>query len=184
MNMGYRVTLADYERLQLVSMVLRGKAAVRKLKRARILLAADAGSTDAQIGRSLAVGSSTIYRIRQRFVVEGLERALNEAPRAGGERKLDTSYEAVLIAVVCSDPPSGRTRWTLQLLADEMTRVTMLEHISSETIREQLNALDLKPWHDKMSSIPKVDDALVARMNEVLRLCDERTDAPSLHREM
>jgi transposase len=183
MDMRYRVTLEDYERLQLVSMVLRGKATTRKLKRARILLAAAAGSTDAQIGRALVVGTSTVFRARQRFVEEGLERALNEAPRTGAERNFDASYEAVLIALVCSKPPNGCARWTLRLLADEMSRLTSLESISDETIRQQLKALDLKPWHERMSMIPKVDDMLITRMEDVLRLCAERSDAlrPALH---
>jgi transposase len=176
MNIEYRVTLEDYERLQLVSIILNGKAAARKLKRTRILLAADAGWTDPQISRSVAVTTSTVYRVKQRFVEEGLERALNDASRAAAERQLGPSYEAVLIAVVCSKPPSGCARWTLRLLADEMTRLTTLESISDETIRRQLKALDLEPSHERMLFIPKVDDELIARMEDVLRLC---ADAPA-----
>ena len=128
MNVRYRVTLDTSDRVQLVSMVLGGKAAVRKLKRAQILLAADAGSTDEEIARN-AVGTSTVYRVKQRFVEEGLERALSEAPRPGAERKFDVADEALLIAVACSKPPAGRARWTLQLLADEMVRLTAHESV-------------------------------------------------------
>lgn len=81
MNVRYRVTLSCQERAHLVAMVLGGKGAVRRFKRAQILLAADAGSTDEQIARNVAVGTSTVYRTKQRFVEDGLERALNEAPR-------------------------------------------------------------------------------------------------------
>jgi transposase len=126
-------------------MVRDGGTPARKRKRAQILLAADAGSTDAQIADSLAVGFSTVYRIKQRFLEEGLERALNEAPRAGAGPKFDARDKALLIAVVCSNPPSGCERWTLRLLADEMVRLTTHESISEDTIRRRLNELDLKP---------------------------------------
>jgi transposase len=176
MNVRYRVTLSTSERVQLVCMVLGGKAPVRRLKRAQILLAADKGSTDEQIAKNVAVGTSTVYRTKQRFVEEGLERALNEAPRAGSERKLDVNDEALLIAVACSKPPAGRTRWTLQLLADEMVRLTTHESVSDETIRRRLNEFDLKPWQEKMWCIPKVDAEFVARMEDVLSLYAEPPD--------
>ena len=179
MNVRYRVTLSTSERAQLVTMVLGGKLAVRKLKRAQILLAADGGSTDEQIAKNVAVGTSTVYRTKQRFVEQGLERALNEAPRAGAERKFDVNDEALLIAVACSKPPDERARWTLHLLAEEMVRLTTHESISDETIRRRLNELDLKPWQEKMWCIPKVDAEFVARMEDILSLyaepADERT---------
>jgi transposase len=173
MNVRYRVTLETSERVQLVSMVLGGKVAVRKIKRAQILLAADSGSTDDEIARNVSVGTSTVYRVKQRFVEEGLERALSEAPRAGSERKLDVNDEAMLIAVACSKPPAGRARWTLQLLADEMVRLTTHESVSDETIRRRLREFDLKPWQEKMWCIPKVDGEFVARMEDVLSLYAE-----------
>jgi transposase len=176
MNVRYRVTLDTSERVQLVSMVLGGKAAVRKLKRAQILLAADAGSTDEEIARNVAVGTSTVYRTKQRFVEEGLERALSELPRPGAERKLGVVDESLLVAVACSKPPDGRSRWTLQLLADEMVRLTEHESVSDETIRRRLSELQLKPWQEKMWCIPKVDAEFVARMEDVLALYAEPPD--------
>jgi transposase len=176
MNVRYRVTLATAERVQLVTMVLGGKESVRKLKRAQILLAADKGSTDEEIARNVAVGTSTVYRTKQRFVEEGLERALREAPRAGAERKLDVSDESLLIAVACSKPPAGRARWTLQLLADEMVRLTVHDSVSAETIRRRLDEFQLKPWQEKMWCIPKIDAEFVARMEDVLTLYAEPPD--------
>ena len=125
MNIRYRVTLSMDERARLLEMVQGGKGAVRRLKRAQILLAADQGSTDEEIARNVAVGTSTVYRTKQRFVETGLESALSEAPRPGAPRKLDVQDEAILCAVACSKPPSGRAHWTLQLLADEMIRLTV-----------------------------------------------------------
>lgn len=176
MNVKYRVTLTASERVQLVSLVLGGKGAFRRLKRAQILLAADKGATDQEIARTVAVGTSTVYRTKQRFVEEGLERALSELPRPGAERKLGVVDESLLVAVACSKPPEGRSRWTLQLLADEMVRLTVHESVSDETIRRRLGELQLKPWQEKMWCIPKVDAEFVARMEDVLALYAEPPD--------
>lgn len=176
MNVRYRVTLETSERVQLVAMVLGGKAPVRRIKRAQILLAADNGSTEEEIARNVVVGTSTVYRTKQRYVEQGLERALSEAPRAGAERKLDASDESLLVAVACSKPPAGRARWTMQLLADEMVRLTMHESISDETIRRRMNEFEIKPWQEKMWCIPKVDAEFVARMEDVLALYAEPPD--------
>jgi transposase len=176
MNVKYRVTLDTSERVQLVSLVVGGKVAVRRLKRAQILLAADTGSTDEEIARNVAVGTSTVYRTKQRFVEEGLERALSELPRPGAERKLGVVDESLLVAVACSKPPEGRSRWTLQLLADEMVRLTVHDSVSNETIRRRLGELQLKPWQEKMWCIPKVDAEFVARMEDVLALYAEPPD--------
>jgi transposase len=176
MNVKYRVTLDTSERVQLVAMVLGGTGAFRRLKRAQILLAADGGSTDEEIARNVAVGTSTVYRTKQRFVEEGLERALSELPRPGAERKLDVVDQSLLVAVACSEPPKGRARWTLQLLADEMVRLTVHDSVSDETIRRRLDELQLKPWQEKMWCIPKVDAEFVARMEDVLALYAEPPD--------
>lgn len=176
MNVRYRVTLETSERVQLVAMVLGGKAPVRRIKRAQILLAADSGSTEEEIARNVVVGTSTVYRTKQRYVEQGLERSLSEAPRAGAERKLDASDESLLVAVACSKPPAGRARWTMQLLADEMVRLTMHESISDETIRRRMNEFEIKPWQEKMWCIPKVDAEFVARMEDVLALYAEPPD--------
>lgn len=176
MNVKYRVTLDTAERVQLASMVLGGKGSFRRPKRAQILLAADAGSTDEEIAKNVAVGTSTVYRTKQRFVDEGLERALSELPRPGAERKFGVGDESLLVAVACSKPPEGRSRWTLQLLADEMVRLTVHDSVSDETIRRRLDELQLKPWQEKMWCIPKVDAEFVARMEDMLALYAEPPD--------
>jgi len=105
-----------------------------------------------------------------------LERAINEGSRPKPERKLSANEEALLVAVACSDPPGGRARWTLQLLADEMVRLTSHRKISDETVRRRLAEMDLKPWQQKMWCIPKVDAEFVARMEDVLALYAETPD--------
>lgn len=176
MNVRYRVTLSHEEREQLREMVRGGKGAVRRLKRAQTLLAAEAGATDEAIAANVAVGTSTVYRTKRRFVEEGLEEALSEEPRPGAERKLSGKEEALLVATACSKPPAGRARWTLELLAGEMVQLTRHESISAETIRRRLAEKDLKPWQKKMWCIPKVDAEFVARMEDVLDLYAEAPD--------
>jgi transposase len=176
MNIRYRVTLMTEERSHLAALIQKGKVAARKIKRAQILLAADQGATDEIIAKTVAVGTSTVYRTKQRFVEEGLERALSELVRSGAPRKLAVEDEAMLCAVACSAPPSGRARWTLQLLADEMVRLTVHKQISDETIRRRLREMDLKPWQQKMWCIPKVDGEFAARMEDVLGLYAEAAD--------
>jgi transposase len=108
MNIRYRVTLTAEERQQLKELVHGGVGGVRKIKRAQILLAADGGCKDEAIAQTIGVGTSTVYRTKQRFVEDGLERALHESPRPGAPRKLSAADESLLIAVTCSDPPEGR----------------------------------------------------------------------------
>jgi transposase len=176
MNIRYRVTLTVDERLELEKLIQGGKVSARRVKRAQILLAADQGSTDEEISKNVVVGTSTVYRTKQRFVEEGIERALSELPREGAPRKLDVGDEAMLCAVACSAPPSGRARWTLELLANEMVRLTTHATISAETIRRRLGEMDIKPWQKKMWCIPKVDGEFAARMEDVLALYAEPSD--------
>lgn len=176
MNVRYRVDLTQYERDQLAALLSGGKQAARKLKRAQILLAADQGIADEDIADTVGVGGSTVYRTKKRFVEGNLERALSEEPRPGAERKLSVKQEALLVATACSRPPAGRTRWTLDLLADEMVRLTEHEDLSRETVRRRLADNDLKPWRRKMWCIPQVDADYVARMEDVLDLYAEEPD--------
>jgi transposase len=176
MNVRYRVELTQYERDELGGLLSRGKHPVRVLKRAQILLAADHGVSDDEIAASIRVGGSTVYRTKRNFVEGNLERALSEEPRPGAERKLTGKEEALLVATACSNPPAGRARWTLDLLADEMVKLTEHESLSRETVRRRLAENDLKPWQKKMWCIPQVDGEYVARMEDVLDLYAEEPD--------
>src|SRR3982074_1475670 len=153
-----------------------GKHAARKLKRAQILLAADAGAGDEEIARTVGVGDSTVYRTKRRFVPGNLEAALSEEPRPGGARKLSGKEEALLVATACAKPPAGRARWTLELLAGAMVKLTEHAGLSRETVRRRLAENDLKPWRKDMWCIPEVDGTYVARMEDVLDLYAEPPD--------
>jgi transposase len=176
MNVRYRVELSQAERSELTSLLSGGKHSARKLKRAQILLAAAAGASDEAIAANVGVGESTVYRTKRRFVLGNLEAALSEEPRPGASRKLSGKDEALLIATACSKPPAGRARWTLELLADELVRLTVHLSVSRETVRRRLAENDLKPWRKDMWCIPQVDGEYVARMEDVLDLYAEVPD--------
>ncbi len=176
MNLRYRVELSQAERDELKALLSGGRHAVRKVKRAQILLAADAGASDEEIATSLGVGGSTVYRTKRRFVLGNLELALREEPRPGAERKLSGKEEALLVATACSSPPEGRARWTLDLLAGAMVRLTEHDSISRDTVRRRLAENEIKPWRKDMWCIPQVDAEYVARMEDVLDLYAEAPD--------
>ena len=134
----YHVNLTSSEREQLQGLLHKGKLSVRKVKRAQILLAADSGKVDEEISSTLQVHVNTVERIRKRFVEGGLDHALTEDYRPGGQSKLDGKGEAVLVALACSDPPAGRAQWTMQLLADRLVSLGVVEQISDETVRKHL----------------------------------------------
>ena len=171
MNIRYHVELSEAERCELTALVGSGKHYARKIKRAQILLAADSGLSDDDIAAAVAVGGSTVYRTKRRFVEGNLEAALNEEPRAGADRKLTSNEEALLIATACSSPPEGRARWTLELLAGAMVELTDHDSLSRETIRRRLAENHLKPWQKDMWCIPKVDAEYVARMEAISWPC-------------
>ena len=130
----YVVELTEDERTQLQTIGKKGKVVARRLRRAQLLLLAAEDYTDTDIAAAVQVGVSTVERIRKRFVEGGIEWALTECPRPGGTPKLQGKDEAFLIATACSMPP----HWTLQLLADRLVEVGVVETISDETIRRTL----------------------------------------------
>jgi len=134
----YIVDLTEAERATLLNLIKKGTLAARKLNRAHILLQAADGASDQAIADVLHIGRATVERTRKRFVEGNLERALTEAPRPGGRRKLDDKQEAFLIATACSPPPEGQARWTMQLLADQLVELRPGTSVSAETVRRTL----------------------------------------------
>jgi transposase len=134
----YRVDLTDAERTQLGTVVAKGKASARKVRRAHLLLLAAEGRPDSAIAAALHLGRATVERTRKRFVEEGLEAALSERPRPGGVPKLDGKQEAFLVALACTNPPEGRKCWTMQLLADRLVAEGVIDAVSDETVRRTL----------------------------------------------
>jgi transposase len=175
-NARYIVELTEDERSRLEKLTDGGTSKARKLKRAQILLASDRGASNAEIATNVNCGTSTVYRTKKTFVEEGLEQALSERPRPGAARKLTGREEAILVAVACSSPPTGRARWTLQLLADEFVQLVEHDGISAATVGRRLAEQEIKPWQKKMWCIPCVDAEFVERMEDVLDLYAEECD--------
>lgn len=179
MNIIYTVALSQDELQQLEQLTRGGKLGARKMKRALILMKADMGWTDEEIAEALPTSTSTVFRTRRKFVEGGLEHALNEARRPGGNRKLSAKEVGLLVATTCSDPPEGRARWTLELLADEMVRLTEHDSVSKATIGRRLAENELKPWQKRMWCIPKVTPKFVACMEDLLDLyAEEEPELP------
>ena len=145
----YRVTLSREEHQQLSQLVDTGKVAAAKRKHAQMLLHADESEQglswdDDRIAQANRVHRTTVERLRQRFVEQGLEAALNRTPRQRNKaRKLDGAGEAKLVALVCGEPPEGRKRWSLELLAEELVRLGTVDSISYETVRKTLKKTNL-----------------------------------------
>jgi transposase len=141
----YLVSLTAEESQQLRDLIAVGKASAKKLAHARILLKADVNAggsdwTDTRIAAAVEVSIATVERVRQRFVEQGLTAALSRKPQdqPSRERTLDGRAEAYLIALACTPPPQERTRWTVQLLADKLVELQIVETISDETVRRVL----------------------------------------------
>jgi transposase len=132
------------EREYLHKLISTGKAAARKLAHARVLLACEEsderrGASDTEVAAAVHVSRPTVERVRKAFVEEGLQRALNaKRPRQTRPPAFDGESEAKLIAVACSEPPQGRSRWTMRLLADRLVELQVFESISHETVRQVL----------------------------------------------
>ena len=154
-NKKYIVDLTEMERTELLALTTKGTVRARKMKRAQILLKADAGLTDADIMAALDVSRPCVERVRQRFVEGSLPRALNDGPRPGHRRKLDGKQEARLIAEVCSAAPAGHTRWTLRLLADRVVELKLADKISPETVRQVLKKTNSNHGRRKNGAFPK-----------------------------
>lgn len=148
MNKKYIVKLTKQERRMLGEVVHKGKSPAYKIKHAHILLQVDQrgrGGKDEVVAQSLGCHLNTVRNVRERFVKEGFEMALEHKKREIPPRAklLDGKKEAHLIALGCSQPPKGFARWTLQLLADKLVSLEMVESVSLETVRQTLKKTNL-----------------------------------------
>jgi transposase len=131
----HEIKLTDKERQKLLAMVSKGRNQAVVIRRAHILLKSDEGKTDREICEQLYIGEETVRRTRLRFCEDGLDEALADKPRPGATAKLDEGQEAHLTALACTQPPEGRARWTLELLAQRLVEDGLIEHIAPETVR-------------------------------------------------
>lgn len=141
----YIVKLTQEERSELLTLIRVGKKSANKLMHARVLLSADENDcklkpkTDKEIATEMHISSKTVARIRQRFVEEGMESALSRRPHTNPKgRKIDGEQEAHLLALCCSTPPEGRSRWTLKLLASKLIELELVDSVSAVTVSRVL----------------------------------------------
>lgn len=145
----YRVSLTQEERDNLSKLTSQGRIAARKLLHAQVLLHADEASArgslkDAEIAKAIHTSRLTVERVRKRFVLEGLDSALNpKVQKRRKPKKLDGKAESFLIATACSTAPEGRSGWTLQLLADRLVECNIVDSISGECVRQTLKKTNL-----------------------------------------
>jgi transposase len=145
----YKVTLTNAEREELTALVNKGKGQARRMRRARILLMADeaqadGGWKDADIAKALKASARTVERTRQSCVEQGIEAALNHTrPKKTRSKVLDGEAEARLVQLACSPAPDGRQEWSMQLLADKLIELEVVETVSRETVRTTLKKMNL-----------------------------------------
>lgn len=143
------VRLSKRDREELRQLLRRGLQPVRTTLRALALLQLDAGQTASQVGTNLQLTDKAVREIGRRYEDGGLERALHDKQRPGAVPVLEASQKQRIIAMVCSDPPAGRARWTVRLIAEEAVKRKLLPRVGRETIRILLQSHELKPWREK-----------------------------------
>ena len=139
----HSVKLKEEEREELKQYLRKGKSSARSLTRARILLLADEERDDEEITEALKVSKSTVSRIRKRYCEGGLDFALNEKARSGAPPKIDGRIEAQLTLLACSEPPDGRSKWTVRLLADRLVEMEVVDSISHMSVQRLLKKMKL-----------------------------------------
>lgn len=146
----YIVQLTDEQSARLLSLVNKGEYNAHVIKRANVLLQSHQGKTAIEIANVFNTSQQTVYNIRKRFVKGGLDDALYDKPRPGAKRRLQFEQEAYIMALACSDPPDGRERWTIRLLANKTVELGIADEVSRETIRRTLKKTNLS--HGKRSN--------------------------------
>lgn len=154
----YRVMLTEEEVAELSMIISKGAHSTHTFRNAYILLNCDEGVYGQKVGneqlaRMLRVNARTIERVKKRFVEEGWEAVLERKPsRRTYNRKVDGEVEAHLVQLCCSEPPNGRARWTLRLLADKMVELKYVDSLSYVTVGEVLKKMNLNPGRSKNGS--------------------------------
>ena len=137
-NQKYKVRLSEEEKEEMQKMRSQGRHSARVLRRVNALLYSADGLSDREVSERVGCRLETVQRLRQRYVEQGLSVAIEEGSRVGAPPKLDAKGEAHLIALACSEAPEGRESWTMQLLADQVIELGIVEDISDETVRRTL----------------------------------------------
>jgi transposase len=152
----YVVSLSKAERESLCELIANEAPRCRRVKHAKILLESDRGRSAAKVANWVGVGHSTVERTRQRYAEGGLEAALNDKPRPGGVPKLDGKQQAFVIALACSETPNGQDHWTMQLLADKLVALGVVEKpVSHDTVRRVLKKTNSNHGSKNNGALPR-----------------------------
>ncbi len=151
----------------------RGVCQVRVHKRARILLLLDRGATPPQGSKAVGVVAQTVINVGRKYINSGLQGALYDSPRPGRKPILNKHQSQQVVAMVCSDPPLGRSRWTVKLILEEVLKRRIAPRLGRETVRMLLKTHELKPWRQKMWCIPELNREYIERMEEVLNIYEQ-----------
>lgn len=170
------VRLTDEARYQLQQLTRSGTHSARVVRRAQVLLKSDEGLTDLEIVEHVGCSERMIRDVRKHFCQSGLERILHDAPRSGAPPQFTARQQQQVIALACSDPPDGRTRWTLELLCEHAVKHGFVKSLSKSEVALWLKDHDLKPWRKKLGAFPS------SRRNSgsEWRTCSTRTRSRSL----
>ncbi|MCS7459210.1 IS630 family transposase [Paenibacillus doosanensis] len=173
MEKRWVVELSQAEREQLEQLINKGKVAGYKIKHAHMLLKADEGEhgpswPDTRIAEAYNANESTVRNLRKRLVEKGFDAALEREKQTNRRTKLDGVTEAKLIAIACSQPPEGYSKWSVRLLANRLVELEIVDAISNMTVQRVMKKNKLKPWLKKQWCIPEASGEFVARMEDVL----------------
>jgi len=173
------VCLKDEARQRLQELVRSGTRSVRVVRRASILLKSDEGFTDEEIAEHVDCSDRTVRSVRKRFCTEGLDRALHDAPRSGAPPTFTPRQQQRVVALACTDPPEGRTRWTLELLCERAVKRGFVTSVSNSEVALWLKEHDMKPWRKKLGAIPSSPKNFVSGWKTSLTSTKNRMILPS-----
>lgn len=144
-----KVRLDRRHREKLKNLLSKGVQSVRVVRRALVLAQLHEGKTASQVAASVRLSEKAVREIGRRYENDGLDRALYDKQRPGAKPILDDNQRQRIIAMVCSDPPEGRARWTVRLIAEEAVKRKLVSRVGREAIRVLLLHHDLQPWREK-----------------------------------
>jgi len=170
------VELTKTDKNKILDIIKKGKNDARVIYRANALNLRDRGFTLIEVADILEITSRTVLNIEQNYEDYGLERALHDDSRPGQPIKFDDRVKSHIVATVCSDPPEGFDRWTLDLIQKKVQKEKIVDTICRESIRIILQEHDLKPWQQKSWCVPELDDEYIEKMEDVLRIYEKPYD--------
>lgn len=167
--------IKDTDRKEILNIIKKSTSA-REIYRANTLNLRSKGLTAAEVGDFLEITPRTVFNIQKNYEEGGLKKALHDDPRPGQPIQFDDRVKTQIVAMVCSDPPEGFDRWTLELIHKEVKNRKYLKDISVESIRLILKEHDLKPWQQRSWCVPELDEAFIENMEDVLKVYEGKPD--------